>query len=96
MAAIVRTLRVMAKDGEISTVDRVPPLRWELISRPGNPAVDPPASGSPAPNGTVDASTSHILGQSFLRHSISGTNYYVRIAHDRDSLARITNITRSA
>jgi hypothetical protein len=33
MAAIVRILKVMAKDGEINTVDRVPPLRWELISR---------------------------------------------------------------
>jgi len=33
MAAIVRMLKVMATDGEINTVDRVPPLRWELISR---------------------------------------------------------------
>jgi hypothetical protein len=32
MAAIVRMLNVMAKEGEINTVDRVPPLRWELIS----------------------------------------------------------------
>jgi hypothetical protein len=33
MAAIVRVLKDMAKDGEINTMDRVPPLRWELISR---------------------------------------------------------------
>jgi hypothetical protein len=32
MAAIVRMLKVMDTDGEIHTGDRVPPLRWELIS----------------------------------------------------------------
>jgi len=35
MDAIVRMLKVMAKDGEINTVDREPPTRWELISRQG-------------------------------------------------------------
>ena len=33
IAAIVRMLKVMGKDGEINSVDGVPALRWELIAR---------------------------------------------------------------